>query len=389
VDLETIIDSTIRPQLIEAFGRQTANSLLTQATLSFVSTDADEQERFEAFVQTICSDERVLSVWGETGAAERIDDWNLALQDALLNLDSTKGEPMSAIILDGRAMAKEVKAEIVAEVGDFKEAFGLVPTIAVLRAGEDPASVSYAKMIKRSFEGAGMAFALHTLPETTNLDEVMDAVAMLNADGTVHGIMVQEPLPRGIDEDEIKAAILPEKDADGVNPINAGRLAQAAPIGGASGVQDYLVPATPLGGLEILKRASVQMEGALAVVVGRSNIVGRPMSFLLMQHHATVSMCHSRTRPLGNVTRNADILCTAVGVPKLIKGDMVKPGAVVIDFGFNRLGDEWVGDVDFEDVKDIAGMITPVPGGTGSMTNIMLMKNVLQAATWQMERRNS
>ena len=139
----------------------------------------------------------------------------------------------------------------------------------------------------------------------------------------------------------------------------------------------------------MLKRAGVQMEGALAVVVGRSNIVGRPMSFLLMQHHATVSMCHSRTRPLGNVTRNADILCTAVGVPKLIKGDMVKPGAVIIDFGFNRLGDEWVGDVDFEDVKDIAGMITPVPGGTGSMTNIMLMKNVLQAATWQMERRNS
>jgi methylenetetrahydrofolate dehydrogenase (NADP+)/methenyltetrahydrofolate cyclohydrolase len=134
----------------------------------------------------------------------------------------------------------------------------------------------------------------------------------------------------------------------------------------------------------MLKRAGVEMEGRRAVVVGRSNIVGRPMSFLLMQQNATVSMCHSRTRPLGGVTSEADILCTAVGVPKLIKGSMVKPGAVVIDFGFNRLGDQWVGDVDFDEVKEVAGMITPVPGGTGSMTNVMLMKNVLEAARRQM-----
>ncbi len=139
----------------------------------------------------------------------------------------------------------------------------------------------------------------------------------------------------------------------------------------------------------MLKRAGVEMEGKRAVVVGRSNIVGRPMSFLLMQHHATVSMCHSRTRPLGDVTQEADILCTAVGVPHLIKGDMVKPGAVVIDFGFNRLGDQWVGDVDFEEAKEVAGMITPVPGGTGSMTNVMLMSNVLQAAKRQMKKGRS
>ncbi len=261
------------------------------------------------------------------------------------------------------------------------------PTIAVVRVGGDPASVSYGKMIKRSFEGAGMQFDLHTLPDESTTDEVVDLVARLNADGQINGIMVQEPLPRGIDEDEIKATIRAAKDADGVSPINAGRLAQAAPIrSGDSGVLDYLVPATPLGGLEMLLRAGVEISGKRAVVVGRSNIVGRPMSFLLMQYHATVSMCHSRTHPLGDVTREADILCTAVGVANLIKGDMVKPGAIVIDFGFNRLGDQWVGDVDFEEAEKVAGMITPVPGGTGSMTNVMLMRNVLQAAKRQMQK---
>ncbi|MGD8473236.1 MAG: bifunctional 5,10-methylenetetrahydrofolate dehydrogenase/5,10-methenyltetrahydrofolate cyclohydrolase, partial [Anaerolineae bacterium] len=265
--------------------------------------------------------------------------------------------------------------------------YGFAPTIAVVRAGDDPASVSYAKMIQKSFENAGMNFQMHALPGTSSLDEIIDVIAMLNADGDIHGIMVQEPLPKGIDEDEIKATIRADKDADGVSPINAGRLAQAPPISSTPVEQDYLVPATPLGGLEMLKRSGVEMSGKQAVVVGRSNIVGRPMSFLLMQHHATVSMCHSRTRPLGNVTRQADILCTAVGVPNLIKADMVKPGAVVIDFGFNRLGDKWVGDVDFDEVKEVAGMITPVPGGTGSMTNVMLMRNVLEAAEKQMKKR--
>ncbi|MGD9049652.1 MAG: bifunctional 5,10-methylenetetrahydrofolate dehydrogenase/5,10-methenyltetrahydrofolate cyclohydrolase [Anaerolineae bacterium] len=293
---------------------------------------------------------------------------------------------MSAQILDGRAMAKEVRQEIIAEVEEFKAQHGFVPTIAVVRAGDDPASVSYGKMIQRSFEGAGMGFAMHTLPDSATTDEVIDLVAKLNADGKVNGIMVQEPLPRGIDEDEVKATIRAAKDADGVSPINAGRLAQAAPIrAGEPGVMDYLVPATPLGGLEMLLRAGVEISGKRAVVVGRSNIVGRPMSFLLMQHHATVSMCHSRTRPLGDVTRQADILCTAVGVANLIKGDMIKPGAIVIDFGFNRLGDKWVGDVDFEEAKEVAGMITPVPGGTGSMTNVILMRNVLEAATRQVK----
>jgi methylenetetrahydrofolate dehydrogenase (NADP+)/methenyltetrahydrofolate cyclohydrolase len=389
MDIEAIIDAKIKPQLIEAFGRQTANSLVTQATLAYVSTDGIEQERFEVFVQTICSDPRVLEVWGKRGAAERVEDWHLILQDAMLTWRKTKGEEtMTAQILDGRAMSKEVRAEVIAEVEAFKAKHGFAPTIAVVRAGDDPASVSYGKMIKRSFEGAGMNFILHDLPDTATTDEVVDLVARLNADGSINGIMVQEPLPRGIDDDEVKATIRAAKDADGVSPINAGRLAQAAPIrSGESGVMDYLVPATPLGGLEMLLRAGVDISGKRAVVVGRSNIVGRPMSFLLMQHHATVSMCHSRTRPLGDVTREADILCTAVGVANLIKGDMIKPGAIVIDFGFNRLGDQWVGDVDFEEAKEVASMITPVPGGTGSMTNVILMRNVLEAAKRQMKAK--
>jgi methylenetetrahydrofolate dehydrogenase (NADP+)/methenyltetrahydrofolate cyclohydrolase len=233
-----------------------------------------------------------------------------------------------------------------------------------------------------------MRFRLHTLPATASQQDIIDLICTLNAESGVSGIMVQEPLPKGIDDIAIKSAIAPEKDADGVNPINAGRLAQAAPVGRSSGVQDYLVPATPLGGLEMLKRAGIQMDGARAVVVGRSNIVGRPMAFLLMQHHATVSMCHSHTDPLGAVTREADILCVAVGVAELIKGHMVKPGAVVIDFGFNKKDGKWVGDVDFDEVKKVAGAITPVPGGTGSMTNVMLMSNVLRAARRRVEARD-
>ena len=383
------IDDTIKPQLIETLGRQATNAILTQATLAYVSTDGTEQERYEAFLQSVCSDERVTEIMDEETLEERLKEWRLqfTVHKAQLAIQEERGGVMPAEILDGRVMAKEVRQEIVAEVAEFKEKYGFSPTIAVVRAGDDPASVSYGKMIKRSFENAGMNFVLHELPETATLEEIIDVIATFNADGEIHGIMVQEPLPKGIDEDEIKATIRASKDADGVNPINAGRLAQAPPVSSTPAEPDYLVPATPLGGLEMLKRAGVEMSGKQAVVVGRSNIVGRPMSFLLMQHHATVSMCHSRTRPLGDVTRQADILCTAVGVPHLIKADMVKPGAIVIDFGFNRLGDKWVGDVDFDEVKEVASMITPVPGGTGSMTNVMLMKNVLEAAKKQMKRR--
>ena len=287
---------------------------------------------------------------------------------------------MTATILDGRAMAKTIRQEISAQVKELGETHGIVPAIAVIRAGEDPASVSYARMIKRSFERAGMSFVMHALPETSSQEDILVLLNKLNVDDTIHGIMVQEPLPRGIDEDAIKIALSPAKDADGVSPINAGRLAQAAPVGRPSGVKDYLVPATPLGGLELLIRCGVDIGGKRAVIVGRSNIVGRPMAFLLMQHHATVSICHSRTRPLSDMTNQADILCAAVGVPNLIKADMVKPGAIVVDFGVNFVEGKMCGDVDFDEVVEVAGMITPVPGGTGPMTNAILMRNVLQAA---------
>jgi len=385
MDIEATIDSKIRPRLIEALGRQDTNALLTKATLAYVSTDGSEAQRVEAFIDALRTDERVISAWSEEILATHIQEWV-----GLLKPDgaSHEAESASARILDGRAMAEEARSEVVADVAAFEETYGTVPTIAVVRAGDDPASVSYAKMIKRSFENAGMRFRLRTLPGTARQQEIIDLIYSLNADSKVSGIMVQEPLPKGIDDIAIKSAIAPEKDADGVNPINAGRLAQAAPVGRSSGVKDYLVPATPLGGLEILKRANIQMDGARAVVVGRSNIVGRPMAFLLMQHHATVSMCHSHTDPLGDVTRQADILCVAVGVAELIKAHMVKPGAVVIDFGFNKKDGKWVGDVDFDEVKKVAGAITPVPGGTGSMTNVMLMSNVLRAARRRMEARD-
>lgn len=384
MDIEETIDSKIRPRLIETLGRQVANSLLTRATLAYVSTDGTEAERIEAFADTIRSDERVLSAWGEHLAATYLHRWTSPLTS---RLPTDERQVTSATILDGQAMAEEVREEIVAEVAEFEDEYGVVPTIAVVRAGDDPASVSYGKMIKRSFENAGMDFILRALPATADEQDIIDIIHTLNADGNVSGIMVQEPLPRGIDDIAIKSAIAPEKDADGVNPINAGRLAQAAPVGRATGARDYLVPATPLGGLEILKRAGIEISGARAVVVGRSNIVGRPMSFLLMQHHATVSICHSRTDPLAEVTREADILCVAVGVAQLIKADMVKPGAVVIDFGFNKKNGKWVGDVDFDEVRKVAGAITPVPGGTGSMTNVMLMRNVLWAARRRLEKR--
>jgi methylenetetrahydrofolate dehydrogenase (NADP+)/methenyltetrahydrofolate cyclohydrolase len=293
---------------------------------------------------------------------------------------------MSAIILDGRALAKEVSQEIAEQVAEFKEEHGFAPAIAVVLVGEDPASVSYAKMIRRSFERAGMGFEMHALPETASEAEVLTLVADLNADEDVHGIMIQEPLPKGIRTEVIIEALSPDKDADGVHPANAGRLAQVAPAGRPPGVSDYFVPATPAGGMEILRRHDVELKGKRAVVVGRSNIVGKPMALLLLRENATVTVCHSRTVNLDAVCREADILCAGVGRAQMIKGEWIKPGAVVIDFGFNRLEDKWVGDVDFEAAKEVAGMITPVPGGTGSMTNVMLMKNVIEAARRQMAR---
>lgn len=292
---------------------------------------------------------------------------------------------MTATILDGRAVAKTIESEIKGAVADFVAQQGWAPTIAVVRAGEDPASVSYARMIRRSFERVGMGLAMHTRSEDVAQAELVALVQELSTDERVQGIIIQEPLPRGIDEGAVKEALAPKKDVDGVHVINAGRLAQVAPAGRPAGVGPYFVPATPAGGLEILKRYGIELEGKRAVVVGRSNIVGKPMALLLLRENATVTICHSRTPDLGAVCQEADILCAAVGRAKIITADMVKPGAVVIDFGFNQWEGQWVGDVDFEGVKEVASAITPVPGGTGSMTNVMLMRNVLEAAERRVE----
>ncbi|MBN1641603.1 MAG: bifunctional 5,10-methylene-tetrahydrofolate dehydrogenase/5,10-methylene-tetrahydrofolate cyclohydrolase [Anaerolineae bacterium] len=290
---------------------------------------------------------------------------------------------MAATILDGRELSKTLRGELDAQVAAFVERTSITPTIALVRAGEDPASVSYARVIERGFAARGMGFVPHILPESATQDEIVAAVSALNADDSVHGIMVQEPLPKGIDEAAIKAALSPEKDVDGVHPLNAGRLAQVAPAGRPAGVGPFFVPATPAGGLEMLKRYGVALEGRTAVVLGRSNIVGKPMALLLLRENATVTLCHSRTADLAAVCRQADVLCVAVGRAKMVKAGWVKPGAVVIDFGVNFENGNMCGDVDYDDVVGVAGMITPVPGGTGPMTNVMLMRNVLEAATRQ------
>lgn len=292
---------------------------------------------------------------------------------------------MTAKLLSGSDLAKAMRAEIEAEVGAFVKEFGFAPTAAVVRAGNDPASVSYSGALEKALGARGLGFQLHTLPETATQKEVVALVARLNSDKAIHGIMIQEPLPKGIDEAAVKDVLSPDKDVDGVHPVNTGRLAQAAPSGRPAMVGPFFAPATPSGGMEILKRNSVELKGKNAVIVGRSNIVGKPMALLLLRENASVSICHSQTNDLPGLCRTADILCAAVGKANMIKGSWIKPGAIVIDFGVNYENDKMVGDVAFNEAVEVAGMITPVPGGTGPMTNIMLMKNLIEAAKRQMK----
>lgn len=290
---------------------------------------------------------------------------------------------MTAQLLDGRALSSAMRKELDAEIAAIKAQLGVTPKIAVVRAGEDPASVSYANAIQRTCELRKLAFEMHALPEEVGEAELLSRVVRLNEDPGVHGIMIQEPLPKGIRAEVITDALSPAKDIDGVHPANTGRLAQAEPVGRPAGVSDFFVPATPAGGLELLKRHGVALNGKLAVIVGRSRIVGKPMAMLLLRENATVILCHSRTADLPAICRQADILCAAVGRAKMITADWVKPGAVVVDFGVNFQNETMVGDVDFEGVQEVASMITPVPGGTGPMTNVMLLKNLLEAARRQ------
>ena len=278
---------------------------------------------------------------------------------------------MSAVILNGRDLAGELKEKMKARVAALNER-GIQPGLAVVLVGDNPASQIYVRMKKKDCASVGITSYEYLRDKTIPEDELLSLIDDLNADERVHGILVQLPLPDHIDELKVLERISPEKDADGFNPMNVGRL-----MAGAEG----MVPCTPAGCMELIKLSGVEIKGKNCVVVGRSNIVGKPVSILLLREHGTVTICHSRTRDLGAVTREADILIAAVGKLNLITADMVKPGAVVIDVGMNRLeGKKVAGDVDFEAVREVAGYITPVPRGVGPMTRAMLLENTLKAA---------
>lgn len=289
---------------------------------------------------------------------------------------------MSATILDGKQLAADLRADIATQVEKLKNETGVTPGLGVLLIGMDPASTSYVTAKEKACEEAGMYSQDVRVPATTSQDEALALVRRMNADPRIHGILVQLPLPKHIDEDAVINAIAPEKDVDGFTPVNVGRM--------MIGTTCYL-PCTPHGIIQMLLRAGVQTSGKHAVVVGRSNIVGKPVAHLLMRKaeggNATVTVCHTGTRDLALFTRQADILVVAAGRPDTVTGDMIKPGAVVIDVGVNRIADatrksgfRLAGDVDFDSAKEVASLITPVPGGVGPMTITMLLYNTLEAA---------
>ena len=279
---------------------------------------------------------------------------------------------MSAKIIDGKILAAEVKACAAQAVRFLQERYGITPCLAVLLVGDDPASQVYVRGKANDCEACGIESRVIRLPAGTTQAELLARLGTLAADSAVHGILVQLPLPRHIDPAAVIEAIPPEKDVDGFTPVNAGRLLTGEPC---------FAPCTPAGCLRMIEAAGVELDGKHAVVVGRSNIVGKPAALLLMQKNATVTVCHSHTRDLAAVCRTADVLIAAVGKAGFITADMVKPGAVVIDVGINRGADGKLhGDVDFAPVSEIASCITPVPGGVGLMTRAMLMLNTVQAA---------
>ena len=278
---------------------------------------------------------------------------------------------MSATPIDGKAIAQEYRAELAVRVERLRTA-GIVPCLAVVIVGEDPASQVYVRNKSFACESIGMRSVVHALSAATTQAELIAFVKHLNADPAVHGILVQMPLPRPLDKHAVIEAIAPEKDVDGFHYLNVGKLVAGDPA---------FYPCTPWGVMKILEHEGVKVEGAHVVVVGRSNIVGKPMAMLLINAGATVSVCHSKTRDLGEITRQGDILIVAVGRPRLVTGDMVKPGAVVIDVGVNRLPDgSLAGDVDFASVSRVASRVSPVPGGVGPMTIAMLLANTVKSA---------
>jgi len=287
---------------------------------------------------------------------------------------------MTAQLIDGKATAAAIHEEIKTEVERLKTEYGIVPGLATVLVGENPASQFYVRSKQKRCAEVGIQSFGHNLPASASQEDVDGLVAELNSNPEVHGILVQLPLPKHLNEEQVLAAIGLDKDVDGFHPVNIGRLAM-------KGREPMFVPCTPSGCIELLDRYNIEIEGREAVVLGRSNIVGLPVAMLLLHRNATITICHSRTRDLPGTCRRADILIAAVGRPEMVKADWVKPGAAVIDVGINRVDDptrkrgyRLVGDVDFEAVKEVVGYITPVPGGVGPMTIAMLLRNTLTSA---------
>lgn len=290
---------------------------------------------------------------------------------------------MTAMILDGKAVALQIQAEIAAEVSQFRQTTGVVPCLVAVLVGENPASEVYVRNKQKTCEKVGMTSRLERLSANSRPQELLDLIGRLNADSTVHGILVQLPLPQGWDTNQVLDAVSPAKDVDAFGPENVGLICQGRP---------RFLPCTPHGVLQLLARYNVEVSGKHAVVVGRSDIVGKPLAMLLMQRtgpvgekvaNATVTVCHSQTKNLSEITKQADILIVAIGRANAITETHVKSGAVVIDVGINRTDAGIVGDVDFESARKIASAITPVPGGVGPLTIAMLLKNTLTAAIQQ------
>ena len=285
---------------------------------------------------------------------------------------------MSAKIIDGNKLSEVMRAEITQQVEQLRAETGVTPGLAAVLVGDDPASQIYVRNKRRACEKAGIRSTLHKLNSGNSQTELLKLVAQLNGDPSVHGILVQLPLPKQIDEEAIVDAVDPEKDIDGFGPVNLGLLAAGRP---------RFLPCTPAGVQQMLVRSGVPVEGSHVVIVGRSNIAGKPLSLILMQKaagaNATVTVCHSRTRDIAAVTRQADIVVVAIGQARFLKADMIRPGAVVIDVGINRVDGSLVGDVDFDPVSQVASAISPVPGGVGPMTITMLLQNTVEAARRQ------
>ncbi|MCX5750251.1 MAG: bifunctional methylenetetrahydrofolate dehydrogenase/methenyltetrahydrofolate cyclohydrolase FolD [Candidatus Saganbacteria bacterium] len=283
-----------------------------------------------------------------------------------------------AQIIDGKLRAAKIKEELKIRVQALSGK-GVVPKLAVLLIGDNPASKTYVSSKAKTCEELGMFSEVHHLPENVREEIVIDLLKGLNADTNIFGLMVQLPVPKHLNERKLLDIISPHKDVDGLCTVTAGKLI----VGGEKG----FVPCTPQGIMDLILSTGIELKGKRAVVVGRSNIVGKPVAFLLLEQHATVTIAHSRTADLGAVCREADVLVVAVGVPRLITGEMVKPGAVVIDVGTTKIEGRLVGDVDFEGASKVAGFITPVPGGVGPMTIAMLMKNTVLAAEAHLTRK--